>query len=60
MNPRVLEVLAAIGCLALFIVLLVALPGLMTEVQGLAYIAALVIFIAALSTAGYMIDKRTA
>ncbi len=60
MNPRVLEVLAAVGCLVLFIVLLVALPGLMAGVEGFAYITALIIFIAALSTAGYMIDKRTA
>lgn len=62
MNLRVLEVLAAIGCLALFIVLLVTLPNLMGEgmMAGLAYIVALVVFIAMLSTAGYMIDKKAA
>ena len=60
MNIRVLEVLAAVGCLVLFIVLLVLLPGLVMEMEGLAYIAALVAFIAALSAAGYMIDKKAA
>ena len=60
MNLRVLEVLVALGCLALFIVLLVMLPAMMAGMEGLAYIAALVAFIAALSTAGYMIDKKAA
>ncbi|MCC7556881.1 MAG: hypothetical protein KO254_12370 [Methanoculleus marisnigri] len=61
MNLRVLEVLTAVGCLALFIVLLVTLPKLMGEaMQGLAYVVALVIFIAVLSIAGYLIDKKVA
>ncbi len=60
MNVRVLEVLAAIGCLVLFIVLLVMLPGLVEGMDGLAYVAALVVFIAALSVAGYMVDKIAA
>ncbi|MDD4566630.1 hypothetical protein L21_1543 [Methanoculleus chikugoensis] len=60
MNLRVLEVLAAFGCLALFVVLLVTLPDLMVEMEGLAYVAALVAFIAALSIAGYLIDKKVA
>ncbi len=60
MNLRVLEVLAAIGCLALFIMLLVMLPPMLVGMEGLAYIAALVVFIAVLSTAGYMIDKKAA
>jgi len=60
MNLRVLEVLVAFGCLALFIVLLVTLPAMMAGMEGLAYVAALVIFITVLSTAGYTIDKMTA
>lgn len=60
MNLRVLEVLAAVGCLALFIVLLVALPNLIAGIEGVAYIIALVIFIAVLSIAGYQIDKMAA
>ncbi|NLA38679.1 MAG: hypothetical protein GX882_04710 [Methanomicrobiales archaeon] len=60
MNQRVLEVLAALGCLVLFIILLVMLPSLMAGVEGLAYVMALVVFIAALGTAGYMIDKVAA
>ncbi|NLM30549.1 MAG: hypothetical protein GX216_09050 [Methanomicrobiales archaeon] len=60
MNPRVLEVLAALGCLILFIILLVLLPTQMGELKGLAYVIALVVFISALSTAGYMIDKVAA
>ncbi|KLK87416.1 hypothetical protein SZ63_11085 [Methanoculleus sediminis] len=60
MNLRVLEVLAAFGCLALFVVLLVALPELMNGMEGLAYVVALVVFIAVLSIAGYLIDKKAA
>ena len=60
MNPRVLEVLAALGCLILFIALLVMLPAQMVGLEGLAYIIALIVFISALSTAGYMIDRVTA
>lgn len=58
MNLRVLEVLAAFGCLALFIVLLVMLPAQMVGMEGLSYVIALVVFIAALSIAGYTIDKK--
>ncbi len=60
MNLRVLEVLVAFGCLALFVMLLVMLPGLMAGMEGVAYVVALVVFIAVLSTAGYMIDKKVA
>mgnify|MGYP001001354920 CR=1 FL=1 len=60
MNLRVLEVLAAFGCLALFVVLLVMLPDVMVGMEGLAYIIALIVFIAALSIAGYLIDKKVA
>ena len=60
MNLRVLEVLAAFGCLALFVVLLVTLPDVMAGMEGLAYIVALIVFIAVLSTAGYLIDKKAA
>ncbi|MBT0733546.1 hypothetical protein KH990_09230 [Methanoculleus bourgensis] len=60
MNLRVLEVLAAFGCLVLFIALLVMLPSQMVGLEGLAYVVALVAFIAALSTAGYMIDRMAA
>ena len=42
MNLRVLEVLAAFGCLALFVVLLVMLPDVMAGIEGLAYIVALI------------------
>lgn len=57
MNLRVLEVLVAFGCLALFIVLLVTLPSVLVGMEGVAYVVSLVVFIAVLSTAGYMIDK---
>jgi len=60
MNLRVLEVLAGAGSLVLFIALLVVLPGFMVESEGAAYILALIIFIAALSVAGYSIDKMVA
>jgi hypothetical protein len=57
MKLRFLEVLAAIGCLILFIVLLVTLPGRMVGMEGLAYVVALVIFIATLGGAGYAIGR---
>ncbi|WP_292407808.1 MULTISPECIES: hypothetical protein [unclassified Methanoculleus] len=60
MDLRILEVLAAIGSLALFIVVLVMLPAQMEGMTGLSYIVALVIFIAALSVAGYAIDNMAA
>jgi hypothetical protein len=40
--------------------LLVTLPALMVGIEGLAYVFALVVFIAALSIAGYLIDKKVA
>ncbi len=60
MDIRVLEVVTAIASLALFIALLVLLPLIMAEFQGLAYLIALVVFILMLSAAGSALDKRAA
>jgi hypothetical protein len=58
MDIRVLEVLTAIGSLALFIILLMV--STMLQLGGPAYVIALIIFIVALGTAGYWIDKLAA
>ncbi|RXE55421.1 hypothetical protein ABH15_11800 [Methanoculleus taiwanensis] len=60
MNIRILEVVTAIASLALFIALLILLPPVMAEFQGLAYLLALVVFILTLSAAGSALDKRVA
>ncbi|MDN7023526.1 hypothetical protein FGU65_01185 [Methanoculleus sp. FWC-SCC1] len=60
MQNRIIEVLVAVATLALYIALIVLLPMVMAEAQGLAYLVALVIFIVTLSAAGYQLDKRVA
>ncbi|MDD3622794.1 MAG: hypothetical protein PHQ81_10355 [Methanofollis sp.] len=63
MDARVLDVLTGVVSLLLFVVLLVALPGVVPpemqpEGTGLAYIAAFVIFLLAMSGAGYIIKEK--
>ncbi len=57
MNLRVLEVLAAVVCFVIFVLLLVVLPDLMVGMEGFAYVAALAVFISSLGIAGYLIDR---
>jgi len=56
MRIWVLEILTGLASLLLLIVLLIILPGLLAP--GLAYVAALVVFILALSGVGYAINQK--
>ncbi|QYZ78361.1 hypothetical protein E2N92_02395 [Methanofollis formosanus] len=63
MDARVLDVLTGAASLLLFVVLLVALPGVVPEGMqpegiGLAYVAAFVIFLVTMSGAGYIIKEK--
>ena len=56
MRIWVLEILTGLASLLLLIALLIILPGLLAP--GLAYVAALVVFILALSGVGYAINQK--
>ena len=51
-----MDIVSAVGSFLIFITLLILLPGLMDP--GIAYIIAIVAFIAVISGAGYMINKK--
>ena len=56
MDARLMDIVSAVGSFLIFITLLILLPGLMDP--GIAYIIAIVAFIAVISGAGYMINKK--
>jgi archaellum biogenesis protein FlaJ (TadC family) len=58
MDARILDVLTGAASLLVFIVLLIALPGLMPGNTGIAYIVALVLFLVTMSGAGYVINEK--
>jgi ABC-type dipeptide/oligopeptide/nickel transport system permease subunit len=58
MDARLMDIISAVGSFLLFIALLIFLPGLMDP--GIAYIIAIVVFIAVMSTAGYLINTKFA
>jgi ABC-type dipeptide/oligopeptide/nickel transport system permease subunit len=58
MDARLMDIISAVGSFLLFITLLIFLPGLMDP--GIAYIIAIVVFIAVMSTAGYLINTKFA
>lgn len=59
MDTRVVEVLTGLACLLLFLALVVGLPAVVSgDLLGIAYLLALVVFIVALSGAGYVINER--
>lgn len=51
-----MDIISALVSFLIFITLLIFLPGLMDP--GIAYIIAIVIFIAVMSTAGYLINTK--
>lgn len=53
-----MDIISAVMSFLIFIALLIFLPGLMDP--GIAYIIAIVIFIAVMSTAGYLINTKFA
>jgi hypothetical protein len=60
MDSRLLDVIIGIACFVILIVLLVILPTVMPDNTGMAYIAAILIFIISLSGAGYLVNKQIA
>jgi len=56
MDARLMDIISALASFIVFIALLIILPGLMDP--GIAYIIAIVAFIAVISGAGYMINKK--
>ncbi|WP_298668303.1 hypothetical protein [uncultured Methanofollis sp.] len=58
MDARILDVLTGAASLLVFIVLLIALPGLMPGNTGIAYIIAIALFLVTMSGAGYIINEK--
>jgi hypothetical protein len=58
MESWALDVLVGITMLALFILLLIALPLAVGSVGGYAYLLAVTVFVAAMSGAGYVISRK--
>ena len=58
MDIRILDVIIGLGCFAILLVSLAVLPMIMES--GIAYIAAILIFILCLSGAGYWANRYVA
>jgi len=59
MDPRLLDVLSAIGSFIAFLLLLIGLPYLMGPgLAGVAYLVAISAFILVISAAGYMVNEK--
>jgi hypothetical protein len=56
MDPRLLDVIIGVSGFLVLIVMLALLPMVITS--GIAYIAAIVIFILFLSGAGYLVNEK--
>jgi hypothetical protein len=56
MDPRLLDVIIGVSGFLVLIVMLALLPRVM--MSGIAYIAAIVIFILFLSGAGYLVNEK--
>lgn len=60
MDSRLLDVIIGVACFIILVVLLAFLPMVLPESPGIAYLAAILIFILALSGAGYIVNKQIA
>lgn len=58
MDARLLDVVIGIACFLILLVLLAVLPMVMEA--GIAYVTAILIFILALSGAGWLVNKQIA
>ncbi len=58
MDTRLLDVIIGLACFALLLMLLALLPMVMEA--GIAYLTAILLFILALSGAGYLVNKQIA
>ena len=60
MDSRLLDVIIGVACFIILIVFLAILPMVFPDNTGAAYLAAVLIFILALSGAGYVVNKQIA
>jgi hypothetical protein len=61
MNARMLDVATGITSLLVFLVMLIALPALpLPGGRGMAYVLAIVVYIALMSGAGFLIREKIA
>jgi hypothetical protein len=58
MDARLLDVIISVICFCILIILLGFLPMVMES--GIAYLTAILVFILALSGAGYLVNKQIA
>jgi hypothetical protein len=58
MDARLLDVIISVSCFCILIILLGLLPMFMEA--GTAYLTAILVFILALSGAGYLVNKQIA
>lgn len=56
MDARLLDVIIGLACFALLVLLLALLPMAMDA--GIAYVVAILVFILALSGAGYLVNRQ--
>jgi len=60
MDSRLLDVIIGAACFVILVVLLAFLPMIFPGNTGIAYLAAILIFILALSGSGYIVNKQIA
>ncbi len=60
MDGRLLDVIIGVACFIILIAFLAFLPQVMPGNTGIAYLAAILIFILTLSGAGYLVNKQIA
>ena len=58
MDSRLLDVIIGVACFVILVVLLAFLPMVIPGNTGIAYLAAILIFIFALSGSGYIVNKQ--
>jgi hypothetical protein len=58
MDARLLDVIIGLVCFAILVILLAVLPIVMDA--GIAYLISILVFILALSGAGYLVNKQIA
>jgi hypothetical protein len=58
MDPRLMDIISALGGFIIFVILLVYLPLAITP--AIAYVIAIIIFLVVMSGAGYYINRSSA
>jgi hypothetical protein len=60
MDARLLDVIIGVACFIILVFLLAFLPVVLPGSTGVAYLTAILIFILALSGAGYIVNRQIA